>query len=102
MLYEALLKSHLRRLLDALAEGTGWSPRAIQIAVCGDHKFYDRLDASALRARTYDGIAARYSGLWPENLPWPSDIPRPEPLPIMPGREPGSAAKAVNQASEVV
>lgn len=82
MRYEILLKSNLRVLLGQFTAATGMSSAVCGLVVAADRAFFGRLEASGLKVRTYDSVAARFSALWPAHAPWPVDVPRPEPAEI--------------------
>lgn len=79
MRYENLLKSNLKTLLTLFQDATGYRDTTCGKIVARDQRFFAKLDKAAVRARTYDTVAARFSALWPSEVEWPADIPRPEP-----------------------
>lgn len=88
---EAHLRAAIETVVSAYGKHTGKSEYRIGAEVFGDRTFFygilgRRPGSGSFRVRTYDVVMARFSQVWPADLPWPEGIIRIDPasVPDMP------------------
>lgn len=79
MAYLNRFRSGLATLFDIYGEATGRRLSNISFMVANDPKFGASFRDRDMRVGTYDLVTARFSAIWPPDLPWPEGIERPAP-----------------------
>ncbi|MDF3606529.1 hypothetical protein PE067_10495 [Paracoccus sp. DMF-8] len=82
--YQDTMVERMDRLLHVL-ETHGLSRTFVSVVVRNDTAWTRDYRTRNFTVATYDKVAAKLSGMWPDDIAWPSDIPRPAPLSVYAG-----------------
>lgn len=78
MRYEEQIRSAMVALFDAYSAHVGLQASTLSRLLFNDPHLYIRLSGGkvSFRIRTFDIVVARFSSVWPDDLPWPDGIMR--------------------------
>lgn len=79
MTYLELFRTQFAELFRTYVEATRTPKTVVSQVVAGYHSFYLNCARTDFAAGKFDTILARFSAIWPADLPWPEGIERPAP-----------------------